>query len=232
MKLRVDTDVSLPPWLKRAALTAIVPISLVALAGVVSADEPATFKEGETLSAEKLNKTFSGLDARLTKVEGHVPPGTIVAFGGATAPAGWLPCDGTLLDSAKEEYRGLFQAIGTGHGGNATSGMFNLPDFRGRFLRGVDSSEGNDPDAPARTASNPGGNEGDNVGTLQSSSVGPHTHPYGAAGTKVVGNVASGNSFQADGMSSFVSTTSANSGTGSSSETRPVNVSVKWIIKL
>ncbi|MFT3768123.1 MAG: phage tail protein [Minicystis sp.] len=256
MKIELNIDVSPPSWLRRAALVAIVPVSLVALAGVVSAEGTAKFKDGETLSAEKLNKNFANIEARLGTVDKSLagvearfgtvdksladidarfgtvepPPGTIFAFGGATVPAGWMPCDGTLLDSAKPEYKALYQAIGTAYGGNSTSGMFNLPDLRGRFLRGVDSQKGNDPDAAKRVASNPGGNEGDKVGSLQESAVGQHAHklPLSTAG---VGQTALA-FLNNVGVGNIMVYTDLNTGSGSSSETRPVNVAINWIIKL
>lgn len=68
---------------------------------------------------------------------GIVPAGTVVAFAGSAVPPGWLLCDGAAL--SRTTYATLFGAIGSGHGsGNGTS-TFNLPDYRGYFLRGVDN---------------------------------------------------------------------------------------------
>ena len=54
---------------------------------------------------------------------------------------------------------------------------FNLPDYRGRFLRGLDSSgEGRDPDLMARYAMNPGGATQDNVGSIQDDNFKSHSH--------------------------------------------------------
>lgn len=71
-----------------------------------------------------------------------VPPGTIVAFGGTTAPAGWLACDGAALSIAA--YPALFGAIGSTWG-TTGAGQFNLPDLRGLFPRGADEGAGYDP---------------------------------------------------------------------------------------
>jgi len=58
-----------------------------------------------------------------------IPTGTIVAFGGTAdrVPEGWLPCDGRVLTRAM--YSGLFDAIGTAHGGDGT--RFNFPTSAG-----------------------------------------------------------------------------------------------------
>lgn len=66
---------------------------------------------------------------------GAVPPGTVTAFAGSTAPSGWLLCDGqSYLIST---YRDLYNAIGTTYGGYGQS--FQVPDLRGRFPVGKDT---------------------------------------------------------------------------------------------
>ena len=75
--------------------------------------------------------------ADLTPAASHalVPPGTVVAFAGDHIPGGWLLCDGSPVSQTM--YPSLFLAIGTAHGSGGATGMFNLPDYRGRFLRGI-----------------------------------------------------------------------------------------------
>lgn len=104
------------------------------------------------------------------------PPGSIIAFGGATVPNGWLLCDGAPVD--RVQYAQLFAAIGTSWGhGNGTS-TFNVPDLRGYFLRGVDStpSADRDLDYAVRYALKPGGATSRNVGSYQSDALKKHTH--------------------------------------------------------
>lgn len=55
--------------------------------------------------------------------------GEIRMFSGDYAPAGWLLCNGDLLDVVDNE--SLFQVIGTTYGGDGTT-TFALPDLRGR----------------------------------------------------------------------------------------------------
>jgi microcystin-dependent protein len=73
---------------------------------------------------------------------------------------------------SRTTYANLFAAIGTAHGSGDGVTTFTLPDYRGRFLRGVDEGAGRDPDAPSRTAPSPGGNSGDAVGSIEPWSTG------------------------------------------------------------
>lgn len=63
-----------------------------------------------------------------------IPPGTIAPFAGGTVPSGWLLCDGST--ASRSTYSALFAAVGTAHGSGDGSSTFNLPDYRGQFLRG------------------------------------------------------------------------------------------------
>lgn len=57
--------------------------------------------------------------------------GTIMGWGGTTAPDQWLLCDGSAI--SRTTYSALFSAIGTTYGaGNGTT-TFNLPDLRGKM---------------------------------------------------------------------------------------------------
>lgn len=106
-------------------------------------------------------------------------------FAGGTVPDGWLLCDGTAI--SRTTYPALFSAIGTAHGsGNGTS-TFNLPDLRGRFIRGVDRGVGRDPDRNSRIAGTTGGNTGDNVGSVQGMATSLATGNQ--SGTKATGGV-------------------------------------------
>ena len=79
-------------------------------------------------------------------------------------PEGYLICDGSAV--SRTEYANLFQVIGVGCGNGDGSTTFNLPDFRGRFPRGVSGDSGNDPDAEERY-NEFGGNQGNDVITYQ-----------------------------------------------------------------
>lgn len=153
---------------------------------------------------------------------GGNPAGTVIAFAGATAPAGYLACNGAAV--SRTTYAALFTAIGTAWGAGDGSTTFNLPDLRGRFMRGVDGTAGNDPDKATRTASNTGGNTGNTVGSLQADQLASHSHlmpSYASAG---------GGNVNVLNFTAVNTTTYPTSATGGS-ETRPKNVDVNFIIK-
>jgi microcystin-dependent protein len=69
-----------------------------------------------------------------------IPEGTILTSVVATAPEGYVLCNGGSYSStnvASNKYRRLFNAIGYTFGGSG--GSFNVPNFQGAFLRGSGS---------------------------------------------------------------------------------------------
>jgi len=67
-----------------------------------------------------------------------IPPAAVLPYAGASAPEGWLICDGSAVN--RTTYAALFAAIGTSHGSGDGSTTFNLPDYRWTFLRGRGSN--------------------------------------------------------------------------------------------
>jgi len=186
----------------------------------------------------------------------EVPVGTVIAFAGQVAPPlpatasppdsgpgvtgagiqaellGWMLCDGrTLVAGAYPE---LFQALGTLYGGSG--GNFNLPDYRGYFLRGTDAGSGRDPDVGARTPP-AGGATAAQVGSVQRDAVLTHYHDYqtapaptelasqGPAAAKGSDKTMSGGPVGKDDKPLTPATG------GSDHETRPKNVYVNYLIK-
>lgn len=81
-----------------------------------------------------LNNDLDSIDALVfANQQGIVPVGAIQMFGGATAPANWLICDGRSLDTTA--YAALFAVLGYAHGGGGTN--FNLPNLQGVFPLGA-----------------------------------------------------------------------------------------------
>ena len=102
-----------------------------------------------------------------------VPAGTVNAYAGASAPTGYLVADGSAI--SRTTYPNLFTAIGVMYGNGNGSTTFNLPNYNGQFLRGVDNGQGTDLDAASRT--NRGdGTTGDAVGTKQTNQTLAHNH--------------------------------------------------------
>lgn len=93
------------------------------------------------------NITSEDLDPRV--VGGLAQVGDIKIVATETPPDGWLECDGAAV--SRTDRADLFAKIGTrwGEGDGATT--FNLPDFRGRFLRIWDHGAGRDPNAVTLT---------------------------------------------------------------------------------
>tara|TARA_R110000751_G_scaffold233801_2_gene334685 strand:- start:80 stop:1225 length:1146 start_codon:yes stop_codon:yes gene_type:complete len=113
----------------------------------------------------------------MDKSRDDVPTASIFAFPIETAPTGYLVCDGSAVNRAT--YADLFAVIGVTYGnGNGTT-TFNLPDYRGQFLRGLDEGSGTDPGAASRTDRGDG-TTGNFVGTKQSSEVVAHDHNINA----------------------------------------------------
>ena len=166
-----------------------------------------------------------------------VPAGTVIAFAGATPPSGWLLCDGSAI--SRSTYSALFEAISTAHGSGDGSTTFTLPDYRGRFLRGVANGSTNDPDRASRTHPVTGAVVGDTIGSIQGDQYGSHNH-------KIVANVSSNvqpsvSNYIArygrpsvewyDIMGSTTAPTLNPTETVGGSESRPKNANVNYIIK-
>ena len=63
-----------------------------------------------------------------------VPSGTIVGYGAASAPTGWLLCNDAAV--SRSTYARLFAVIGTGYGAGDGSSTFNVPDLRDKVPLG------------------------------------------------------------------------------------------------
>lgn len=86
------------------------------------------------------------LEERLLALEAKIAAriGTIFFVADDAAPEGSLICDGRLL--SRTTYADLFAKLGTTYGAGDGSTTFQLPDYRGEFLRGWDGGRGIDAD--------------------------------------------------------------------------------------
>lgn len=174
--------------------------------------------------------TISRTSAGVAAIEGSristAMIGEIKIWPTGTVPANCLECDGSAV--SRTTYAALFAVIGETHGEGDNSTTFNLPDYRGEFLRGWDHGASRDPDKASRTAPNTGGATGDNVGSKQTSQYAAHTHGPGSGSQ--FRNFSSGESNSLStttGGNNGLSTVTASSG---GNETRPRNVNVMYVI--
>ena len=155
--------------------------------------------EGATVKAKSF-ETDAGvsLAAIQNAVNMLMPIGTIMAYGGDTSnkdvvqqlvEQGWLPCDGREVQ--RQDYVDLFNVINTSYGAGNALTTFQVPDFRGRFLRGADQGTKRDPDAGSRRAE-ANGNSGDKVGSVQDDAFKAHRHTIKAQHAGYAGGASSG----------------------------------------
>lgn len=97
------------------------------------------------------------------------PVGTIVAFAGTTAPAGWLLCDGAA--KSRTTYSALFGVLGVLYGAGDGVATFNVPNLTGRVVSGaVAGGVGTGTSQPLGAAF------GAEETTLAVSNIPPHAH--------------------------------------------------------
>lgn len=142
--------------------------------------------------------------------------GSIKAWPSTIVPAGWIKANGAAV--SRTLYAALFGVIGTTYGVGDGSTTFNLPDFRGGFIRGLDDGRGIDTSRA--------------LGTEQAESIASHSH------SSYYISSFSGNGYQApfgvngsftwpNGAASYLASTTTAGGT----ETRPRNQAALMIIK-
>lgn len=178
-----------------------------------------------TLTSPTDGQTNAPLQALANRTEflyqRMLPIGSIIPYVGTTAPTGFLVCNGASV--SRTTYAALFEICSTRFG-TVNGSSFNIPDFRGAFMRGWDNGAGIDPDAASRTATSFGGATGDSIGTEQADAFEAHTHSIEAVGGLNSTAVA------ATSTQSTVPTSIDTDSTGGN-ETRPFNIAVNYIIK-
>jgi len=177
-----------------------------------------------------INSSGAAFSVPITGV-GSNPPGMIATFAGATAPTGWLLCDGTQY--AQTAYANLFAAIGSAwNTGGETTGNFRVPDLRGMFLRGTGSN------GVVSGATGPA------VGASQTDTYLNHTHNVTdpghyhqvafLQGSQAPGSAETVKPYPSTGSYStnaVVTGLTVNTSTTGGTETRPKNYGVLYIIK-
>lgn len=194
--------------------------------------------QGESGGTEMLLRGTGDLEVggRIKDVAGFVTPaGAVLAYAGASAPAGWLLCDGSAVSRAA--YADLFTAIGTAFGVGDGVSTFNVPDMRGRAPIGAGQGSGLTDRLLAASA-------GAETHTLTTAQIPAHNHGItdsghghgvsdpGHAHTENGANAPGGVSFglsrvNYDGNNGGTSNTTAASGTGISIQSATTGVSVQ-----
>jgi microcystin-dependent protein len=171
----------------------------------------------------------------------RVPIGAVLPYAGevstqtlpALEAAGWLACNGAK--QVVSNFQLLYTTISNMFGADDQA-SFRVPDFRGKFLRGVvgqllPGQPSMDPDYLTRTAPQPGlafpGNTGNQVGSMEPTQFATHAHSYAynndywSTAATAIGDHAETNAGQ-------TWTSVSNSDV---TESRPINVNINYLIR-
>lgn len=152
------------------------------------------------------NWVLTSFDANET---GTSVGGIIAIAQDTTTLNGYLYCNGQAIN--RVTYSGLFSKISTLYGSGDGSTTFNIPDFRGVFLRGFDDGRGLDPNRV--------------FGSYQGDEFKSHNHALRGQGLTVSGLGPNPVAYY-DSLG-FAGSTGSSGGT----ETRPKNIAIKYFIK-
>lgn len=156
----------------------------------------------------------------------EVPVGTYIQHGGATAPTGYLACDGAAVSRAT--YAALFGVIGTTYGAGDTTTTFNLPDARGLVMVGAGAHG-------TMTRANATAYDGGSVGASRNDQKQGVKYRVagmintGGGGTGVLANGLSASGNQDNAITEITDGTNGTPRTGD--ETRPAEIAVLVCIK-
>ena len=117
--------------------------------------------------------------------------GSILPMAFSFAPVNWMSCEGQLLPISS--YQALFALIGTMYGGNGTTN-FQLPDLRGRIIKG----QGTGPGLPHYNVGQKGGTENVTL-TVQNLPAHNHAITVNANGNSSTSNDPTNNYFGGNG---------------------------------
>jgi len=200
-----DTDLNSPLWINRA--TGEVNIKSLRVTNIKTDPPPGTTPPpGQPETYGDPNRNV-------------LPVGMICMFPYMGIPNGWIPCDGKLHD--KRSLPELFSVIRYNYSVLKTGNMFQVPDYRGLFVRGVDYKRN---DEATHTFLDPDG-ERPLDGTVQEDEFENHRHGgvFEQGGNEPSGNF-SGDVLEDGGDVAFTGYTGG-------AETRPKNIVALYCIK-
>jgi microcystin-dependent protein len=116
--LKVNSGATAPEW-GQVTNAGVSDSAAIALSKLATGALPTAIT---VASANLVNGTVALEDLATAVVNRLVPVGTIAMYGGASAPTGWLLCNGGAIDAG---YTGLRAIVGT-----------TTPDLKGRFALG------------------------------------------------------------------------------------------------
>ena len=160
-----------------------------------------------------------------------IPTGSVIAFAGASAPTGWLMCNGAAV--SRTTYAALFSTLGSTYGAGDGSTTFNLPDLRGEFVRGLDGGRGVDSGRALGSAQS--GENASHLHTGSTASAGDHSHSSNVykggpnPGGWSTSFAPSGDIIQTKTTGAHTHTVTINTSGGT--EARPRNIAMNYIIK-
>ena len=180
------------------------------------------------------------------QVVAGVPSGAVFCIAVASVPSGYLECNGQSV--SRTTFAALFAIIGTQYGASNSS-TFKVPDLRGEFIRGFDNGRGVDSGrsvASSQSHQHPQHNHAVSASSNSSVSDPGHKHNLlfaggsfggssGAVTARDTGTITDRISNSNTGISVSTSTSISQSnrgGTSNSSETRPRNIAMMYVIKV
>lgn len=199
--------------------------------GVTAVDadlvDPRFKKLYDTFDPAQIGIDSSNLAASLLAL--LMPTGAFLPIGMSSTPTGFLMCDGAAV--SRVTYASLFALFGTTWGVGDGSTTFNVPDFRGRALVGVDGAAG-------RLSANDalGNSGGEETHTLTVAESASHAHGPSSGSTPsftIAVGAAPGAFLQTAGSGYGITgnaLTNAQGGGGTHNNMQPFAV-VYWVVK-
>lgn len=171
------------------------------------------------------------------------PTGTILGYGGSSAPSGYVLCDGSAI--SRTTFANLFAVISTTYGVGDGSTTFNVPNSQGVFLRGAGTQTISAVSyTGTRGTTQAQGTKLPTIAFVTGNENSSHTHDNTTAEFVGNSNIPSGSqtnriwSTNQVGSTSRTNTSSTESAnhthnvaSGGDAETQPANISVNYIIK-